>query len=602
MKAMIDRMSIQKRMMLYFSVPLLLIQIIVAAFTYPVLQEKFKSQLDYSMGQSINQAVSFLESYVQNMEYLTQLVEKNGEIYGILSAERSFEGHGEDMASYIEYYVLNSIFHSIEFSNSFYRFGLYIPYDISYVNNNYYFFPYSRLEVRDDYARMEEAFSAGRDYLALSDERKDIGSQKTSRMLTLYHRILSHVDQRALGVCSVSIDINRIAQVMENANITSRGLVYLVDAEGKGVVSSNETLYLMLEREDDFPRTGKETSWENVKIGGTDYFADRKNIAGSGWQMGSLIPVREYDGQFRGLVLNVVISAGIMGIMIMILSYFLSDYYVGRLKKLSLEMKRLQEGNLNVQLPAARQGDEVEEIYRNFNFMVDEVRRLLKEQFQLGKDVRAAEIRALQQQINPHFLYNTLDLVNWIAMDYGAEDIEKIAWNLARFYRLSLNHGQNLISIGEEVEHVQVYVNIQKFHYDDAVHLKTEVPEELKELACLNIILQPFVENAIVHGIGKRAEIKQCSVVIRAQRRDGDILFTVRDDGPGMTQEQMEMATALNINEIKGGYGVKNINFRIKLCFGEKYGVRYESVLGEGTTAFILLPAMTMEEAERKAL
>ncbi len=105
-----------------------------------------------------------------------------------------------------------------------------------------------------------------------------------------------------------------------------------------------------------------------------------------------------------------------------------------------------------------------------------------------------------------------------------------------------------------------------------------------------------------MHGIGKRAEIKQCSVVIRAQRRDGDILFTVRDDGPGMTQEQMEMATALNINEIKGGYGVKNINFRIKLCFGEKYGVRYESVLGEGTTAFILLPAMTMEEAERKAL
>ena len=148
MKAMIDRMSIQKRMMLYFSVPLLLIQIIVAAFTYPVLQEKFKSQLDYSMGQSINQAVSFLESYVQNMEYLTQLVEKNGEIYGILSAERSFEGHGEDMASYIEYYVLNSIFHSIEFSNSFYRFGLYIPYDISYVNNNYYFFAVAEFITR----------------------------------------------------------------------------------------------------------------------------------------------------------------------------------------------------------------------------------------------------------------------------------------------------------------------------------------------------------------------------------------------------------------------------------------------------------------------
>ena len=226
----------------------------------------------------------------------------------------------------------------------------------------------------------------------------------------------------------------------------------------------------------------------------------------------------------------------------------------------------------------------------------------MKEEFQLGKDVRVAELRALQAQINPHFLYNTLDLINWIAMDYGAEDIEKIAWNLARFYRLSLNRGQNLISIGEEAEHVQVYVNIQKFHYDDAVHLEVDIPEELKSLACLNIILQPFVENAILHGIGERTEISQCSIAIRVQKQGDNILFTVKDDGPGMTQRQMEEAETLDISQIKGGYGVKNINFRIKLCFGEEYGVRYESVLGEGTTAFILIPAMTMEEAEKKIM
>ena len=183
-----------------------------------------------------------------------------------------------------------------------------------------------------------------------------------------------------------------------------------------------------------------------------------------------------------------------------------------------------------------------------------------------------------------------------------AEDIEKIAWNLARFYRLSLNRGQDLISIGEEVEHVQVYVNIQKFHYDDAVHLEVDIPEELKSLACLNIILQPFVENAILHGIGERTEISQCSISIRVRQQGDDILFTVKDDGPGMTQKQMEEAEMLDISQIKGGYGVKNITFRIKLCFGEEYGVRYESVLGEGTTAFILIPAMTMEEAEKKIM
>ena len=231
----------------------------------------------------------------------------------------------------------------------------------------------------------------------------------------------------------------------------------------------------------------------------------------------ALIPESEYNGQFRGLVLSAAVAVVVMMIMIMGASYFLSNYYVGRLKKLSMEMQHLQEGDLNVQLPSIQQGDEVEEVYRNFNFMVGEVRRLLREHFQLGKDARVAELRVLQAQINPHFLYNTLDLINWIAMDYEAEDIEKIAWNLARFYRLSLNHGKDLISIGEEVEHVQVYVNIQKFHYDDAVHLKVEVPEELRSLACLNIILQPFVENAILHGIGERTEIRQCSIVIRGR-------------------------------------------------------------------------------------
>lgn len=601
MKTMMAKMSMQKRMMIYFAVPLLIIQAAVAAFLYPALLDKFKSQLNYSMEQSISQAVSFVSSYLHNMEYLTELVENNREIYGILSS-KDFTGSRKLKEQYQEFYTLNRAFASLEFSNTFYRFGLYIPEDIIYVSNQYYIFPNTRLEERSDYDQMMEYFALGRDYLAHSEERRDIGSMDTFEMLTLYHQIKESGSGKPLGVCSVSIDGKLLAQVMENANITSNGLVYLVNAEGGGAVSSNEVLFAELKGRDLLPYIEEESVWEAVRIGQSAYYAKREAIENTGWQMVSLIPAEEYDGQFRSLVMSSMVAVVIMMIMIMSVSYFLSDYYVGRLKKLSTQMQHLQDGDLNVQLPSIQQGDEVEEVYRNFNFMVGEVRRLLREHFQLGKDARVAELRALQAQINPHFLYNTLDLINWIAMDYEAEDIEKIAWNLARFYRLSLNHGQDLISIGEEVEHVQVYVNIQKFHYDDAVHLEAEVPEELKSLACLNIILQPFVENAILHGIGENAEIKQCRIAIRVQRQGEDILFTVRDDGPGMTQQQMEDAVSLNISQIKGGYGIKNINFRIKLCFGEEYGVRYESVLGEGTTAFILLPAMTMEEAEAKIL
>lgn len=128
----------------------------------------------------------------------------------------------------------------------------------------------------------------------------------------------------------------------------------------------------------------------------------------------------------------------------------------------------------------SKQKDEIEEIYHNFNGMVQEVQRLMQEHYKLGKEVKMAEVRALQAQINPHFLYNTLDLINWISMDYGAEEIGTLTWNLARFYRLSLNHGKSLITIGEEVEHVQVYVNIENYHFDNQISLNVDVPEELK--------------------------------------------------------------------------------------------------------------------------
>lgn len=600
MRDMMAKLSMQKRMMLYFAVPLLSVQIISTILLYSSFFEKYRNKIDYSLGQSIAQAESFVESYIHNMKYLAEIVEKNGQISSVLSSGELGSANGLD-EQFREFFILKKEFDSLELSNSIYRFGLYIPYETAYTNNDYYIFPYTRLKERDDYARMEESFLRGEDYITLSEERPNIGTFELSRMLTLYHQIESAADGgRILGVCSISIHENRIAQVMENANITSNGLVYLVDVKGDGVVSSNSELFERLKEQDHFPLAGEEAVQESIKIGDTAWYVNRKNVGSAGWQMVSLIPRGEYVGQYYSMLCAAVVVAVTIAVMIITVSYFLSDYYVGRLKKLILEMQHLQGGDLSVQLPLVRQGDEIEEVYRNFNFMVDEVRRLVQEHYRLGQDVKVAELRMLQAQINPHFLYNTLDLINWIAMDYGASDIERIAWNLARFYRLSLNHGENLISIGEEAEHVQVYVNIEKFHYDDAVSLAMDIPEELKDFACLNIIFQPFVENSIVHGIVKNDEIRRCAIEIKAERKEEDILFTVKDDGPGMTKEQMEDAVSEDMDRIKGGYGIKNINFRIKLCFGKRYGIRYESTLGKGTTAYIRIPAMTMEEAKAK--
>lgn len=588
-----------KRMMLYFSVPLILVQILLCFLCYPQVVRHYREKTDYSMEQSVSQAISFTESYLRNMTYLANMVEDNGVIQNTLSAD----GFGEErpyMEQWLEYYELNKEFNSYEISNSIYRFCLYVPDEVMYAGNQYYFDGVSRLKERSDYVDLRYALNTGEDYVAISRERDGVDQQDTSQMVTLYHRIASKKEkEEELGICSISVSAKYFQDIMKNANITSEGLVYLMSENGRMITSSNSSILQKMQKKGILLNYGAELFMEKKKEGQKEYYITRQNVDGASWQMILIIPENEYEDQYRFLWLSAALMLGSMIAVIVLMSYLLSGYYVGRLKKLNVEMTGLESGNLNANLPITTEEDEIEEIYHNFNGMVQEVQRLMQEHYQLGKEVKMAEVRALQAQINPHFLYNTLDLINWISMDYGAEEIGTLTWNLARFYRLSLNHGKSLISIGEEVEHVEVYVNIENYHFDNAISLEVDVPEELKSYACLNIILQPFVENAIVHGIAEKPDIESCEIRICARREEQDIAFSVQDDGPGVDVKEMQKETQQDIRTAQHGYGVRNINFRLKLCFGEKYGVTYlESE--KGTHVEIKIPVMTMAEAEEK--
>lgn len=599
MKNPLQKLSMHKRMMLYFSVPLILVQILLCFLCYPQVVRHYREKTDYSMEQSVSQAISFTESYLRNMTYLANMVEDNGVIQNTLSAD----GFGEErpyMEQWLEYYELNKEFNSYEISNSIYRFCLYVPDEVMYAGNQYYFDGVSRLKERSDYVDLRYALNTGEDYVAISRERDGVDQQDTSQMVTLSHRIASKKEkEEELGICSISVSAKYFQDIMKNANITSEGLVYLMSENGRMITSSNSSILQKMQKKGILLNYGAELFMEKKKEGQKEYYITRQNVDGASWQMILIIPENEYEDQYRFLWLSAALMLGSMIAVIVLMSYLLSGYYVGRLKKLNVEMTGLESGNLNANLPITTEEDEIEEIYHNFNGMVQEVQRLMQEHYQLGKEIKMTEVRALQAQINPHFLYNTLDLINWISMDCGAEEIGTLTWNLARFYRLSLNHGKSLISIGEEVEHVEVYVNIENYHFDNAISLEVDVPEELKSYACLNIILQPFVENAIVHGIAEKPDIESCEIRICARREEQDIVFSVQDDGPGVDVKEMQKETQQDIRTAQHGYGVRNINFRLKLCFGEKYGVTYlESE--KGTHVEIKIPVMTMAEAEEK--
>lgn len=224
--------------------------------------------------------------------------------------------------------------------------------------------------------------------------------------------------------------------------------------------------------------------------------------------------------------------------------------------------------------------------------MVTRISMLIAEQYQSGKEIKNAELKALQAQINPHFLYNTLDLINWKAIDNDVPEIALIAHSLAKFYKLSLNKGREIVSIEDEIDHIKNYVQIQNMRFDNRINLVINIDPFIRQYRILKIILQPIVENSILHGILENRNKQEGVINISSHLVNNTLVLIVEDNGIGMTMEKaQEILTTDSIADTHG-YGVQNVNQRIKLYYGQQYGLSYWSSPGEGTKVEITIPVI----------
>ncbi len=247
--------------------------------------------------------------------------------------------------------------------------------------------------------------------------------------------------------------------------------------------------------------------------------------------------------------------------------------------------------------------DEITELGMSFNIMIGKIRELLDAKMKEQENLKKAELRALQAQINPHFLYNTLDTIIWMAEAQKTEQVIDIVSALSRFFRLSLSKGKDWITIGEELERTRSYLTIQKMRYRDIVDFKIEADEEVLNNTILKLILQPLVENALYHGIkNKRGG---GTIVVRArQKNENEILLEVEDDGIGFTPEklaqlQAELADDSGEMKLESGFAIGNVNKRIRLYYGRQYGLSIRSEYHTGTCAALVIPAMRDEAVDR---
>jgi len=382
------------------------------------------------------------------------------------------------------------------------------------------------------------------------------------------------------------------------------GFLFIEDSLGEIVFAPvNETVYRVrtewLAASGKGDRAGGGPGVSIVRpIRGADYQIIAQESPVTGWRSVGVFPLNEIMRQVSSIRYYSLIIAGVTLSFAFAASIFFTGSIARPVIKLRTLMKEAEDGNLAVRFEGGQE-DEIGYLGRSFNTMIEKIQGLIDMVYREQQSKREAELRTLQEQIKPHFLYNTLDTIQWMAQDHGADDIVQIVSALTSLFRIGLSKGKEMIRVRDELEHVRSYLIIQKARYEDKFDFSLSVDDEVLPLMVLKLTLQPLVENAIYHGVKERRG--HGTIRLEALKREQTLIFRVRDDGVGMSAAELAAVRALLSHKPlesseRDGYGIRNVNERIQLSFGKKYGLRFESAPGRGTTVEMLHPVVNAED------
>lgn len=403
--------------------------------------------------------------------------------------------------------------------------------------------------------------------------------------------------EKVIGVVLIDLKLRVISEIIEDVRLGKSGYLMVIDDEGEVIYSPQDSLVDRIQLnwfKDDSPNSfSKKIDGKNMQ------FIYRKSPFTNWTTIGvfstteSVMEVRQVNFYVISF-LFIVLAFGIGA------SYYLSYSMSRPINQLNRIMKKVESGDLSTRYRGNR-ADEIGMLGRSFNTMIEQINKLISLMQIQGRQKREAELQALQAHIKPHFLYNTLDTINWMSRKKGALDVAELVESLSQLFRIGLSKGNDIISLENEIEHIHSYLKIQKARYKDKLNYSISINPELNKIEVVKLVLQPIVENAIYHGIKERRG--PGVITITGEEAGGYLVLYVKDDGIGMSEErlsQLNESLAVSFDSLEEtrkmksiGYGVMNVQARIKLTFGEPYGISVESVQGKGTIVKILLPLKT---------
>mgnify|MGYP003292851483 FL=1 len=410
-----------------------------------------------------------------------------------------------------------------------------------------------------------------------------------SSMQTIYN---PRSIQEPLAIVRVDIDQSRLHSILDGTSITENGMLLIMRGQNILLASCSDQ---DADKASSIAQQIKPTgvpNWDIVVENGTRYYVQSRTLNSSGWHVASILPAKDIYHPGNMLSAEMLLIVAVVTVIAYLMAYFLSRSTLDRLSMLTKTMHEVENGNTEVRMEPTGD-DEIAQLIGSFNQMMDQMDSLMDDKVEYGRQIKNLELKALQAQINPHFLYNSLDLINCTAISHNIPEISKMVNALSKFYRLSLSKGREIISVRDELKHIKLYLEIQNLRFDNRIHVTWDLDPSADNCQVIKIILQPIVENAVIHGIFEKAS-KSGYLSITTRRFEDGIRITISDDGVGMDEQTMRknFTASDGIADTSGGYGVRNTNDRIKLAYGDSYGLTCSSTIGKGTTVTVHIPAI----------
>lgn len=559
----------------YLVITICLTVLIVVSFSYTVTSRSIKQQAKDMTMLQLQQNTSNLEDYLQNIESTPDSIVTDRSLQEYLSKP------DEDNLDFST--TVDDVYRSMSNIIGSKRDILYVFLYKAMDNNVLYLGPTK--------AGQESDFSNVSGYLAKRDIsgspirvgfRQDPIIRKRYT-LTIYQPIFDiYRIKRPIGMLGISVTEDVVARFYSNSKRELPLETFIMNGQGMIVSHTDKTRISTAAQLDEI----LDKHDGSAEIGGK--LVVYKYIKDWDWYVVGTLPISYLLRDNNVMLLAILVIVIITIILASFISMIISRHLLRPFNDLIYRMSMVSKGDLTTRINLSEHGYDFEQVSKGFNLMVEQINVLMKKIYDEQRQLKEIEFKALQSQINPHFLYNTLESIHWQALLYGHHEISTMVKALAGFYRISLSKGEAIIPMKSESQHVENYLTIQEMRYKDNMESYIDIPEEFLEVMIPKMTLQPLVENSIYHGL----RIKQSKgfIKITAVRDGEDLIVKVIDNGVGMVPDQLQsLNRTLEDNDSGVGYGVRNVHRRIKLFYGNPYGLFYESNEYGGVTVNVRL-------------